>query len=109
MNIRLVWLLTLLLPMAFGAPSFAAAERYALVIGNAKYPDADTPLRQPVSDARDVATELKREGFDVESGENLTRDAMRHACDRFYNRLKPGSVALIFYSGFGIQAGRQSY
>ena len=86
-----------------------AAERFALVIGNAKYPDAEAPLKEPINDARDVADELKRDGFSVEVGENLTGDAMRRAFDKLYGRIKPGSVALIFFSGFGVQSGRQSY
>ncbi|MBU6463888.1 MAG: caspase family protein [Bradyrhizobium sp.] len=85
------------------------ADRFALVIGNAKYPDADAPLKEPINDARDVADELKRDGFNVEIGENLTGDAMRRAFDRLYGKVKPGSVVLIFFSGFGIQAARQSY
>jgi hypothetical protein len=109
MNIRLALLLTLLLSMTSTAPSFAAGDRYALVIGNAKYPDADAPLKEPINDARDVADELKRDGFNVDVGENLTGDAMRRAFDRLYGKIKPGSVALIFFSGFGVQAARQSY
>ncbi|MBN8961894.1 MAG: caspase family protein [Rhizobiales bacterium] len=87
----------------------AAGERVALVIGNAKYPDNETPLKEPLNDARDVADELKRDGFEVEVGENLGGDAMRRALDKFYGRIKPGSAALIFFSGFGIQSARQSY
>ena len=91
------------------APSFAAGDRYALVIGNAKYPDAEAPLKEPINDARDVADELKRDGFNVDIGENLTGEAMRRAFDRLYGKIKPGSVALIFFSGFGVQSSRQSY
>jgi hypothetical protein len=109
MNIRLALLLTLLFSMTSTAPSIAAGDRYALVIGNAKYPDADAPLKEPINDARDVADELKRDGFNVDVGENLTGDAMRRAFDRLYGKIKPGSVALIFFSGFGVQAARQSY
>jgi hypothetical protein len=92
-------------------PSSAAdrGDRIALVIGNSKYPDADAPLKEPINDARDVADELKRDGFNVEIGENLTGDAMRRAFDRLYGRIKPGSVALIFFSGFGVQSNRQSF
>ena len=92
-------------------PSGAAdrGDRIALVIGNSKYPDADAPLKEPINDARDVADELKRDGFNVEIGENLTGDAMRRAFDRLYGRIKPGSVALIFFSGFGVQSNRQSF
>jgi len=64
-----------------------AADRFALVIGNAKYPDADAPLKEPVSDARVIADELKRDGFEVEAGENLTGDGMRKAFNRFYGHI----------------------
>ena len=109
MKIRFLFLLPLLVSLVPVAPSLAAGDRYALVIGNAKYPDADAPLKEPLNDARDVADELKRDGFSVEIGENLTGDGMRRAFDKLYGKIKPGSVALIFFSGFGIQSARQSY
>lgn len=87
----------------------ADSDRLALVIGNAKYPDNDAPLKEPLNDARAVADELKRDGFDVEIGENLGGDAMRRAFDRLYARIKPGAVVTIFFSGFGVQSARQSY
>jgi hypothetical protein len=109
MKIRLALLLTLIFSIASTVPSSAAGDRYALVIGNAKYPDADVPLKEPINDARDVADELKRDGFTVEIGENLTGDGMRRALERLYGKIRPGSVVLIFFSGFGIQSNRQSY
>jgi len=110
MIIRLALLVIFVLSVAPIIPSAAAgADRFALVIGNAKYPDADAPLKEPINDARDIAEELKRDGFNVEIGENLTGDAMRRAFERLYGRIKPGSVALIFFSGFGVQSSRQSY
>jgi hypothetical protein len=108
MKIRLTLLTTLILSIASIVPS-AAADRFALVIGNAKYPDADAPLKEPINDARDIADELKRDGFTVDIGENLTGDGMRRAFDKLYGHIKPGTVALIFFSGFGIQSNRQSY
>jgi hypothetical protein len=109
MKFRLALLLILIVSSAPVARSWAAGERFALVIGNAKYPDAEAPLKEPINDAKDIAVELKRNGFDVETGENLTGDAMRRALERLYARVKPGSVALIFFSGFGVQSARQSY
>ncbi len=110
MIIRLALLVIFVLSVTPIVPSAAAgADRFALVIGNAKYPDADAPLKEPINDARDIADELKRDGFNVEIGENLTGDAMRRAFERLYGRIKPGSVALIFFSGFGVQSSRQSY
>src|SRR5437870_9486116 len=108
MKIR-VLLFSLLLSVSSALPSLAAGERLALVIGNAKYPDAEAPLREPINDARDVADELKRDGFAVDIGENLTAEQMRRAFDKLYGKIKPGSVALVFFSGFGIQSARQSY
>jgi hypothetical protein len=109
MKIRLALFLALFFSIASVAPSFAAGERYALVIGNAKYPDAEAPLKEPINDARDIAEELKRDGFNVDIGENLTAEQMRRAFDRLYGKIKPGSVALLFFSGFGVQSSRQSY
>jgi hypothetical protein len=111
MRIRLALLVTLILSVTPIVPSFAAdrGDRFALVIGNSKYPDAEAPLKEPINDARDVADELKRDGFNVEVGENLTGEAMRRAFDRLYGRIKPGSVTLVFFSGFGVQSSRQSY
>ena len=113
MRLRLALLVTLILSVAIfsvaPATRSAAADRFALVIGNAKYPDAEAPLKEPINDARDIADELNRDGFTVDIGENLTGDGMRRAFDKLYGHIKPGSVALIFFSGFGIQSNRQSY
>ncbi|WP_234707291.1 caspase family protein, partial [Rhodopseudomonas palustris] len=112
MKIRIGLLVILSLcvaPIARSAAADTLGNRVALVIGNAKYPDSEKPLKEPINDARDLADELKRDGFDVDLGENLTIDGMRRAFQRLYTRVKPGSVALVFFSGFGIQSGRQSY
>src|ERR1700732_2119617 len=110
MSIRLAMLVIFVLSGIPIVPSAAAdADRFALVIGNAKYPDAEAPLREPINDVRDIADELKRDGFNVEVGENLTGETMQRAFDRLYGRIKPGSVALVFFSGFGVQSSRQSY
>src|SRR6202050_4532313 len=111
MRIRLALLATLIFAVTPIVPSGAAdrGDRFALVIGNAQYPDAEAPLKEPINDARDVADELKRDGFAVDVGENLTGDGMRRAFERLYGHIKPGTVALIFFSGFGIQSNRQSF
>ena len=83
--------------------------RVALLIGNAAYPDAEAPLRDPVNNVRALGEELRQRGFDVDIGENLTKEAMRAAIDRFYGKIKSGSTALLFFSGYGIQSDRQTY
>lgn len=115
MRIRVFVVLSLaaVLAMASGrnaaAQSGAAVHRFALVIGNAQYPDSDAPLKNAVSDARALAKQLRRDGFDVDVGENLKKNAMRSALDRLYGKIKSGSVVLVFFSGYGIQSDRQSY
>ena len=69
-----------------------AQTRIALVIGNANYQDADTPLKDPVGDARALGSALELAGFDVDVAEDLTKDAMRRTLDQFYDKVKPGTV-----------------
>ena len=109
MKIRLALFVALIFSVASVGPSFAAGERYALVIGNAKYPDSETPLKEPINDMRAMADEFKRAGFEVAIGENLSGDAMKRTINALYEKIKPGAVAMIFFSGYGIQSGRQSY
>src|SRR5437763_6354892 len=111
MRIRFALLVALIFSVTPIVPSGAAdrGDRFALVIGNSKYPDAEAPLKEPINDARDIGDELKRDGFTVDIGENLTGEAMRRAFERFYGKIKPGSVALVFFSGFGVQSNRQSF
>ncbi len=61
------------------APSAQSSRHVALVIGNADYADDATPLRHPLKDARALADELGRRGFDVDVGENLTKSGMERA------------------------------
>ena len=115
MNTRFVVLLVMaFMLLSFGRDAVAqpnTAPRVALIIGNAKYPDAEAPLKEPISDARAMAEELRRDafGFDVELTENLSKDGMLRAFNRLYARIKSGSVALVFFSGYAIQSNRQSY
>src|SRR4029078_7837961 len=100
----------LALPIGQASAQSSSAPRVALVIGNAKYPDAESPLKDAISDARALADELKRDefGFEVELAENLTKDGMLRAFGRFYGKIKTGSVSLVFFSGYAIQSTRQS-
>jgi tetratricopeptide (TPR) repeat protein len=93
----------------FRVAQAGAGNRVALVIGNATYPDDNKPLAQPVKDVRAVAAELKRAGFEVIVGEDLSKRRLQTALDNFKSKIKPGSAALFFFSGYGIQSGKQSY
>jgi uncharacterized caspase-like protein len=86
-----------------------AGRPVALVIGNAAYPDAGLPLAQPINNAHALAAALKDNGFDVTLAENLTKVAMEQTFETFKSKVQPGATVLVFFSGFGIQAGRQTY
>src|SRR6266446_6507330 len=111
---RLVFALFLSLAIAAMARPASAqqgnASCTALLIGNSNYMwGGEPPLKEPVNDARSLGEELKRAGFDVDVRENLTKEAMQRAIDGFYGKLRTGMTGLIFFSGYGIQANRQSY
>jgi uncharacterized caspase-like protein len=83
--------------------------RLALVIGNGRYPDASAPLAQPINDARALTAALRRDGFDVDVVEDASKDDMERAVSRLKSKVKPDSVVMLFFGGYGIQAGRESY
>jgi uncharacterized caspase-like protein len=87
----------------------AKSSRVALVIGNGHYPDANAPLTQPINDARAITTALRREGFDVDVVEDASRDDINRAVDRLKTKIDSDSVVMLFFGGYGVQAGRESY
>lgn len=86
-----------------------SGARLALVIGNGRYPDANAPLSQPINDARSLTGALRRDGFDVDVIEDANRDDMVRAVERLKAKVKPDSVVMLFFGGYAIQAGRESY
>lgn len=87
----------------------ATASRVALIIGNGHYPDATAPLAQPINDARTLSARLRHEGFDVDVVEDATRDDMVRAVERMKAKIKPDTVVMLFFGGYGVQVGRESY
>jgi uncharacterized caspase-like protein len=92
-----------------GAESAKKGARLALVIGNGHYPDATAPLTQPINDARALSGALRQDGFDVDVIEDASKDDMARAVERLQAKIRPDSVVMLFYGGYGIQAGRESY
>jgi tetratricopeptide (TPR) repeat protein len=104
--------LLLLVVATAGAGSMVSGQqhdKFSLLIGNAAYPGADTPLTDTVTDARALGEELHRQGFDVDVGENLSKAAMQQMLERLYTKITPGSTALVFFGGYGVQSNRESY
>jgi uncharacterized caspase-like protein len=85
------------------------ASRVALVIGNGHYPDTAAPLDQSINDARALTEALRGDGFDVDVVEDASRDDMARAVERMKSKIKPDTVAMLFFGGYGIQVGRESF
>ena len=108
-------LILLLAPLLVLSPAVAAKKkgivkvenRVALVIGNASY--ASAPLRNPVNDVRAIASALKKVGFRVTKVENASLRSMDDAVRRFGQKARRSDVALIYYSGHGLQLKGSNY
>lgn len=97
-----LWALLFWPVLALGEP------RTALVIGNAGY--RDSPLNNPVNDARDVAEALRTVGFEVIQQENLDKRGFDAAVSDFARLLQQrGGVGLFYYSGHGAQVRGENY
>lgn len=79
----------------------ASEQRIALVIGNGAY--INSPLKNPVNDAKDMAKKLRGLGFDVVERSNLQIRQIGGTLREFRSKLVPGAVALVFYAGHGLQ------
>ncbi|QQO34674.1 caspase family protein [Bradyrhizobium diazoefficiens] len=89
--------------------SVGQTSRLALVIGNGHYPDASAPLTQSINDARALSSTLRKNGFDVDMVEDASKDDMVRAVNRLKSRIKHDTVVMLFFGGYGVQAGRESY
>jgi uncharacterized caspase-like protein len=96
-------------PVATEQADAGRPSRIALVIGNGHYPDANAPLTQSINDARALTAALRQDGFDVDVVEDATHDDMSRAIARLKSMVRPDSVVMLFFGGYGIQAGRESF
>lgn len=94
-----------LIPAAWA--SLFPGKRVALVIGNSNYPTA--PLKNPGNDARAIAKSLKELGFEVTLRENASQRDLAAAIRQFGSSISPGSVALFYFAGHGMQVKGRNY
>ena len=93
--------------VALAAWPASAADRVALLIGNNQY--AQTPLRNAVNDAKDLADALKELGFTVIVRENASRKDMIDAIREFGTALEGANTAFFFYAGHAMQFKDRNY
>jgi len=77
-------------------------KKMALVIGNtyANKPGCSLPCSR--NDALYMDNVLKKRGYQVHLGLDLSKDEMRHSITSFANSLEEGDTALFYFSGHGI-------
>ncbi len=85
----------------------ASEKRVALVIGNSAY--KNSPLRNPVNDARDMAAKLRALGFEVVERSNLNARQIGATLREFRSKLVPGAIGLVFYAGHGLQIKGENF
>ena len=83
-------------------------KRLALVIGNANY--TASPLRNPANDAKLIAAELKKLGFEVMVYTDLGQNEMKTKIREFGTKLsKDRGVGLFYFAGHGLQLNGENY
>jgi uncharacterized caspase-like protein len=86
-----------------------ADRRIALVIGNGKYENAGV-LANTVNDANAIADLLTKAGFDhVDRRLNLGVVEFKRAVREFVDRAANADVAVVYYSGHGLEFGGVNY
>jgi hypothetical protein len=92
----------------FGGSDAFADKRVALVIGNSTYRSAPA-LTNPKNDAADVGQSLRALGFETIVATDLDRTGMNDALDRFSRVVGGADIALVYYSGHGMQFAGRNY
>jgi len=107
MPIRIVLILLIFVLVYPSSLMAATTQRVALVIGNSTY--SSGPLKNPVNDAVDIDSSLKKLGFDTILKKNASMQEMENAIRDFGNRLKRGGDGLFYYAGHGVQINGKNY
>ena len=90
------------------APMASTGKRVALVVGNSTYRFMPT-LQNPKNDATDVERTLKSLGFETVLATDLDRTGMNGAIERFSRIVVGADVAIVYYSGHGMQFNGKNY
>jgi hypothetical protein len=82
-------------------------NKIALIIGNAAY--TESPLANPVNDAKAIGEKLERLVFETIVRTDATNKAMEGALADFAAELVSCDVALFFFAGHGMQIDGKNY
>lgn len=100
------------------APAAYAERRVALIIGNANYTALGAKLSNPLNDATDMSEKLQTLGFksqDILLRKDLRVEQIDSTLEEFRNLISTAAshdsdvVALVYYSGHGMQLNEKNY
>ncbi len=86
------------------------AQKIALLIGNSDY--SFSPLKNPLHDVDGIAQTLKAIGFessDIKVLKNASKTQMENALANFSQKAQSADIALIYFSGHGMQVNNVNY
>ncbi len=101
MRLLLILLLTL---------NLLNAQKIALLIGNSDY--SFSPLKNPTHDVDGIAQTLREIGFkrsDIKILKNASKTQMESALANFSQKAQSAEIALIYFSGHGMQVNNTNY
>jgi cyclophilin family peptidyl-prolyl cis-trans isomerase/uncharacterized caspase-like protein len=107
MPLRIILILTILFLLNPSSLLSAMEQRTALIIGNGSYSNGS--LKNPVNDATDIASTLKRLGFNVVLKTNVRLRDMDSSIREFGKKLSKSDVGLFYFAGHGIQVSGVNY
>ncbi len=81
---------------------------HALVVGQSNYEHL-APLPNPANDAKAVSGLLGQLGFTVQLAENRNAAELRSNLDAFVEDSAGADVALVYFSGHGVEAGGENF
>jgi hypothetical protein len=88
-------------------PNKMSKTALALIIGNADYPDS--PLSNPLNDARDFSKKLRKLGFVVTVLENTSNKQMDDEIDLFGEKLDSYDIGRFYFAGHGLQIEGENF
>lgn len=95
--------------LAFAPTDVLAAKRVALLIGNEKY-EATSQLNNPANDVELMKASFEEAGFDsVTTVHDVGRQAMVKALRDFEDLASGADVAIVYYSGHGMEMNGQNF
>src|SRR6202049_2754978 len=115
---RILWIFSLCLLLSSALPGILGSanaqqqqeKRIALVVGDGAY--AKLPLATAANDAGLIAQTLQAAGFDVGGARDLDGGALRRSFRDFIQKAQasgPGTVAMVYLSGYAMQLGGENY